>query len=255
MRRFGGIDLGGTKIQAVVDRRGQQPARLGAPADARPRAGRRTSRRRWRRRCATRRRPRSSSRQSSTGSAWALRARSRTATSRARATCPAGKARSRSPKRCSARSDAAVAVGNDVQVATDAEFKLGAGRLYSSLLGVFWGTGVGGGLILDGKPWLGTRRGGRDRPRRGRAERRALHLRPRAAAWRPTRGARRWKARARAAPRKGPQDGSVQADEGARPHAPDQRRLGARARARRQARRADARRAQSGRSVRESRRW
>jgi glucokinase len=48
-----------------------------------------------------------------------------------------------------------VSVGNDVQVATDAEFKLGAGRLYSSLLGVFWGTGVGGGLILDGKPWTG----------------------------------------------------------------------------------------------------
>jgi glucokinase len=51
-----------------------------------------------------------------------------------------------------------VKVGNDVQVATDAEFKLGAGRLYDSLLGVFWGTGVGGGLILDGKPWTG--RGG-----------------------------------------------------------------------------------------------
>ncbi len=51
-----------------------------------------------------------------------------------------------------------VKVGNDVQVATDAEFKLGAGRLYSSLLGVFWGTGVGGGLILDGRPWTG--RGG-----------------------------------------------------------------------------------------------
>jgi glucokinase len=51
-----------------------------------------------------------------------------------------------------------VRVGNDVQVATDAEFKLGAGRLYDSLLGVFWGTGVGGGLILDGKPWIG--RGG-----------------------------------------------------------------------------------------------
>ena len=48
-----------------------------------------------------------------------------------------------------------VRVGNDVQVATDAEFRLGAGRLYSSLLGVFWGTGVGGGLILDGKPWTG----------------------------------------------------------------------------------------------------
>jgi glucokinase len=50
---------------------------------------------------------------------------------------------------------APVRVGNDVQVATDAEFHLGAGRPYQSILGVFWGTGVGGGLILDGKPWLG----------------------------------------------------------------------------------------------------
>jgi glucokinase len=48
-----------------------------------------------------------------------------------------------------------VALGNDVQVATLAEFRLGAGRLYDSLLGVFWGTGVGGGLILNGRPWLG----------------------------------------------------------------------------------------------------
>jgi glucokinase len=51
-----------------------------------------------------------------------------------------------------------VRVGNDVQVATDAEFKLGAGKPYDSLLGVFWGTGVGGGLVLRGKPWIG--RGG-----------------------------------------------------------------------------------------------
>ena len=48
-----------------------------------------------------------------------------------------------------------VRVGNDVQVATEAEFHLGAGREFQSLLGVFWGTGVGGGLVLDGKPWLG----------------------------------------------------------------------------------------------------
>ena len=48
-----------------------------------------------------------------------------------------------------------VKVGNDVQVATEGEFALGAGRPYESLLGVFWGTGVGGGIILDGKPWLG----------------------------------------------------------------------------------------------------
>jgi glucokinase len=48
-----------------------------------------------------------------------------------------------------------VKVGNDVQVATEAEFHLGAGKEFRSLLGVFWGTGVGGGLVLDGKPWLG----------------------------------------------------------------------------------------------------
>ena len=48
-----------------------------------------------------------------------------------------------------------VLVGNDVTVATRAEFELGAGRAYRSLLGVFWGTGVGGGLILNGEEWLG----------------------------------------------------------------------------------------------------
>ena len=48
-----------------------------------------------------------------------------------------------------------VRVGNDVSVATRAEFELGAARPYSSLLGVFWGTGVGGGIVLDGKLWEG----------------------------------------------------------------------------------------------------
>jgi glucokinase len=51
-----------------------------------------------------------------------------------------------------------VGVGNDVQVATQAELELGAGKPYSSLLGVFWGTGVGGGVVIDGKLSLG--RGG-----------------------------------------------------------------------------------------------
>jgi glucokinase len=50
---------------------------------------------------------------------------------------------------------APVKVGNDVQVAVNAEKKLGAGRPYNSFIGVFWGTGVGGGVILDGKEWLG----------------------------------------------------------------------------------------------------
>jgi glucokinase len=37
---------------------------------------------------------------------------------------------------------------------------LGAGRRSKSLLGVWWGTGVGGGLILNGKPWEGRGAGG-----------------------------------------------------------------------------------------------
>jgi glucokinase len=90
-----------------------------------------------------------------------------------------------------------VRLGNDVQVATDAEMALGAGRGYSSVLGVFWGTGVGGGIVLDGKPLdapsageLGhvvVRIGGRRCPcgrrgcleayaGRGSLERRARHL-------------------------------------------------------------------------------
>jgi glucokinase len=48
-----------------------------------------------------------------------------------------------------------VALGNDVDVATLAEFELGAGAPYQDLLGVFWGTGVGGGLILKGQRWEG----------------------------------------------------------------------------------------------------
>jgi len=48
-----------------------------------------------------------------------------------------------------------VRLGNDVDVATVAEFELGAAQEYDSVLGVFWGTGVGGGVILDGKLWHG----------------------------------------------------------------------------------------------------
>jgi glucokinase len=48
-----------------------------------------------------------------------------------------------------------VVLGNDVDMAVEAEFRLGAARPYSSFLGVWWGTGVGGALILEGKPWRG----------------------------------------------------------------------------------------------------
>ncbi len=53
---------------------------------------------------------------------------------------------------------APVGLSNDVNVATNAEFELGAGRPFGSILGVFWGTGVGGGVVLDGRLWEG--RGG-----------------------------------------------------------------------------------------------
>jgi glucokinase len=48
-----------------------------------------------------------------------------------------------------------VSIGNDVQVAVQGEFDLGAAKEFDSILGVWWGTGVGGGLILDDKPWIG----------------------------------------------------------------------------------------------------
>jgi glucokinase len=48
-----------------------------------------------------------------------------------------------------------VRVGNDVTVAVQGEFELGAAKEFNTILGVWWGTGVGGGLMLDGKPWLG----------------------------------------------------------------------------------------------------
>jgi len=44
-----------------------------------------------------------------------------------------------------------VVVDNDVNVGIVAEHRLGAGRGADELLGVFVGTGVGGGLILDGR--------------------------------------------------------------------------------------------------------
>lgn len=48
-----------------------------------------------------------------------------------------------------------VAVGNDVNAAVEAERRFGAGRDFRSFLGVFWGTGVGGGLVVDGRALRG----------------------------------------------------------------------------------------------------
>lgn len=48
-----------------------------------------------------------------------------------------------------------VYLANDVDVALDAELALGAAKPYSSIIGVWWGTGVGAGIILDGNRWDG----------------------------------------------------------------------------------------------------
>lgn len=49
-----------------------------------------------------------------------------------------------------------VKLDNDVRVAILGEWKRGAGRPYQNLLGVWVGTGVGGGLVLNGELYEGT---------------------------------------------------------------------------------------------------
>ena len=53
-----------------------------------------------------------------------------------------------------------VFLGNDVGVAVLGEARLGSCRPYHSFLGVWWGTGVGGGVVLDGKRWVGRGKAG-----------------------------------------------------------------------------------------------
>lgn len=51
-----------------------------------------------------------------------------------------------------------VAVVNDARAFTVAEHQHGAGRGSGHMLGLVIGTGIGGGLILDGRPYLGAER-------------------------------------------------------------------------------------------------
>lgn len=50
-----------------------------------------------------------------------------------------------------------VVLSNDVRVAATGELRMGAGRGLRSMVTIFVGTGIGGGLILDGKIYEGTR--------------------------------------------------------------------------------------------------
>src|SRR5512140_207493 len=54
-----------------------------------------------------------------------------------------------------ARFGVPVQIGNDVGTAVEAEAVLGAGRPFRSFLGLWWGTGVGGGIMVDRHRWLG----------------------------------------------------------------------------------------------------
>lgn len=52
--------------------------------------------------------------------------------------------------------DMPVEVGNDANVGALGEWVAGAGRGSRFMLGVWMGTGVGGGLVLDGRPYTGA---------------------------------------------------------------------------------------------------
>jgi len=54
------------------------------------------------------------------------------------------------PRLSAALGGVPVTLENDVRVAMLGEHRMGAGRAYRNLIGVFIGTGVGGGLVLDG---------------------------------------------------------------------------------------------------------
>jgi glucokinase len=58
-------------------------------------------------------------------------------------------------KRMSERFSLPVGMDNDANAATIAEWKIGAGRGASDLVMLTLGTGIGGGLILGGKPYRG----------------------------------------------------------------------------------------------------
>ena len=153
----GGIDLGGTKIQtAVVDADNQVLGRRGTrPPPGRARGRRRRDRRR---RCARRpSRPASRPRDLGRSRHRLTRRRRRVDRRRLGRQEPPrldrllSRSASASPQISACRSRSATTSRSR----SKAEFELGAGKEFDTILGVWWGTGVGGGLILDGKPWLG----------------------------------------------------------------------------------------------------
>jgi glucokinase len=58
-------------------------------------------------------------------------------------------------ERVGAACGAKVRLGNDVGVAVLGELELGAGRKLDSFVGIWWGTGVGSGIVLNRRLWHG----------------------------------------------------------------------------------------------------
>ena len=156
MARYGGIDLGGTKIQAVVvdeqhevlgDSRVPTPteggpadvtlAMVGAVRDAAEQAGVAPG----------------GLDAVGVGSPGAVDDEAGTVTSARN--LPDWEGSYPLAEKLEAALAAPIALSNDVNVATMAEFELGAAKPFRSLLGVFWGTGVGGGIVFDGALWEG----------------------------------------------------------------------------------------------------
>jgi len=59
-------------------------------------------------------------------------------------------------KRISKRMRIPVTLGNDVQTGLYGEHQFGAAKGYDNVIGSFMGTGIGGALILNGRPYRGT---------------------------------------------------------------------------------------------------
>lgn len=59
-------------------------------------------------------------------------------------------------EKVSAATELPVLMGNDANVAALGEFRFGAGKAVRNMVMVTLGTGIGGGIILDGKLWTGA---------------------------------------------------------------------------------------------------
>jgi glucokinase len=156
MARYAGIDLGGTKIQAVVVDEGHEvlgSARHPTPTTGGPADVARAMAEAVREAAGQAGVGEGDLTAVGVGSPGAVDDEAGTVTGAGNLPDWAGTFNVREP--LEAALNAPVGLSNDVNVATLAEFELGAAKPYKSILGVFWGTGVGGGVVLDGKLWEG----------------------------------------------------------------------------------------------------